>query len=56
MAAPSTYESLGIAVPANDPHLVNWLEYFMNNLQGSGQLEELKEHRFGHDSWLTQLP
>jgi hypothetical protein len=50
------WEPLGIAVAANDPHLINWMENFLNNLEGSGQLEDLKEHWFEDASWLTQLP
>jgi polar amino acid transport system substrate-binding protein len=53
---PLTYEPYGIAIPAGDPHLINWLENFLNNLEGSGQLEELTEHWFGSNFWLKKLP
>jgi polar amino acid transport system substrate-binding protein len=53
---PLTYEPLGVGIPASDPHLINWVENFLNNLEGSGQLEELTESWFGDASWLMQLP
>ncbi len=53
---PLTYEPLGIAFPANDPHLVNWMENFLNSLIGSGALKELKKRWFEDTSWLNKLP
>jgi polar amino acid transport system substrate-binding protein len=53
---PLTYEPYGIAIPADDPHLINRLENFLNNLDGSGQLDELTERWFGEGSWLLELP
>jgi polar amino acid transport system substrate-binding protein len=53
---PLTYEPLGIGIAADDPHLINWVENFLNNLEGSGQLDELIERWFGNGSWLMQLP
>jgi polar amino acid transport system substrate-binding protein len=53
---PLTYEPLGIALPANDPHLVNWLENFLKSLEGSGALDNLKERWVKDTSWLNQLP
>ena len=54
--APLTYEPYGIAIPANDPHLINWVENFLGTLEGSGQLDELTERWFGSGSWLLELP
>jgi polar amino acid transport system substrate-binding protein len=54
--APFTYEPLGIAMPANDPHLVNWTENFLNSLKGSGALKQLTKHWFENPSWLNKLP
>jgi polar amino acid transport system substrate-binding protein len=51
-----TYEPLGIAMPANDPHLVNWTENFLKSLEGSGALEMLKKRWFEDTSWLNKLP
>jgi polar amino acid transport system substrate-binding protein len=53
---PFTYEPLGIAMPANDPHLVNWTENFLKSLEGSGALEMLKKRWFEETSWLNKLP
>ena len=53
---PITYEPIGIALPANDPLLVNWLENLLNSLKGSGQLETLRAQWFKYGSWLPQLP
>ncbi|UCG14005.1 MAG: transporter substrate-binding domain-containing protein [Deltaproteobacteria bacterium] len=53
---PLTYEPLGIAVPADDPHLINWVENFLNTVEGSGEMEELKDRWFGDGSWLFRLP
>ncbi len=53
---PLTYEPLGIALPANDPHLINWMDNYLNSLMGSGTLEELKKRWFKDSSWLNKLP
>jgi polar amino acid transport system substrate-binding protein len=53
---PLTYEPIGIAVPAGDPLLVNWLENFMDGLNNSGMFEELKRKWFARGSWLKKLP
>ena len=52
---PLTYEPLGIAVPGNDPLLVNWVQNTLNSLEGSGRLDELKLKWFAEGSWLDQL-
>jgi polar amino acid transport system substrate-binding protein len=56
LTTPLTYEPVGIAVPANDPLLVNWLENFLNTLAGSGEIKELREDWFEDASWLLKLP
>ena len=56
VVTPLTYEPLGIAMPANDPHLINWVENFLNNLEGSGNLEALRDQWFGDTSWMSDLP
>lgn len=50
-----TYEPLGIAVPANDPLLLNWAQNMLNGLQGSGMMDQLKKKWFSRGSWLEQL-
>jgi len=54
--APLTYEPLGIAIPANDPHLINWTNNFLSSLEGSGALKELKKRWFENPTWLNKLP
>jgi len=56
VVTPLTYEPIGIAVPAGDPLLVNWLENYLASLIDSGVLEELKEKWFANGSWLNKLP
>jgi len=50
-----TYEPIGIAMPANDPLLVNWTQNTLNNIEGSGQLDELKLKWFAEGDWLNKL-
>jgi polar amino acid transport system substrate-binding protein len=56
LITPLTYEPIGIALPENDPHLVNWVENYLMALEGTGRLDELKEYWFGSTSWLLKLP
>lgn len=56
VVTPLTYEPIGIAVPAGDPLLVNWLENFLASLIDSGVLEDLKEKWFANGSWMSKLP
>jgi polar amino acid transport system substrate-binding protein len=51
-----TYEPIGIALPANDPLFVNWVENFVETLDDSGKLELLKVRWVADGSWLTKLP
>jgi polar amino acid transport system substrate-binding protein len=51
-----TYEPLGIALPANDPLLLNFVENLLGGLALSGRLNELNERWFGDARWLEQLP
>ena len=50
-----TYEPIGIAIPANDPHLMNWTHNTLNNIEGSGLLDELKLKWFAEGNWLNKL-
>ncbi len=50
-----TYEPLGIAIPANDPLLMNWTRNTLNNIEGSGILDELKLKWFARGNWLNKL-
>jgi polar amino acid transport system substrate-binding protein len=53
---PLTYEPIGAALPANDPLLVNWVENFLNAMEGSGALGMLRKRWFADASWLERLP
>lgn len=55
LISPLTYEPVGMALPANDSHMVNWLENLLKLLQGNGTLKDLKERWFEDDSWLKKL-
>ena len=52
---PFTYEPIGIALPANDPLLVNWMQNFLNAIEDSGQLKQLKDHWLKPGPWLEKL-
>jgi polar amino acid transport system substrate-binding protein len=51
-----TYEPIGIAIPAGDSLLINWLENFLKALKGSGALKAIKETWSQDTSWLSRLP
>ncbi len=51
-----TYEAIGVAVPAGDPLLVNWVENFLRNLEGSGVLDALRVSWLKSSFWLERLP
>ena len=50
-----TYEPIVIAIPANDPLLMNWTLNPLNNIEGSGILDELKLKWFAEGDWLNKL-
>jgi polar amino acid transport system substrate-binding protein len=50
-----TYEPYGIAMPADDPHFLNWVENFIEILKGSGQLKRLKNKWFGSSDWVDRV-
>jgi polar amino acid transport system substrate-binding protein len=50
-----TYEPIGIALPANDPLLINWTQNALNNIEGSGKLDDLKLKWFAEGDWLKKL-
>ncbi len=50
-----TYEPIGIGLPANDPLLINWTQNTLNNIEGSGILDELKLKWFASGNWLNKL-
>ena len=52
---PFTYEPIGIALPPNDPLLVNWMQNFLHTLEDSGELKNLKDHWIKPGPWLKDL-
>jgi polar amino acid transport system substrate-binding protein len=52
---PLSYEPLGIAVPANDFLLINWLQNSLNTLEKTGQMGALVEKWFEDASWVKHL-
>lgn len=53
---PLTVEPIGIAVPPNDPLLLNLVQNYMQAMEGGGVLERLKNKWFKDSGWLIQLP
>ena len=56
LVTPFTYEPLGIAVPPDDPLLVNWLGNLMKSLEGMGEMNTLFNRWFKDGSWLKEMP
>ena len=54
--SPLTYEPLGIALPGNDPHFVNWVDNYLATLEESGAMEELVWEWFVNHEWINELP
>ena len=53
--SPLTFEPLGIAM-SEDTLLLNWVNNFMNFLQGSGKLKEMGVKWLNGGSWIDELP
>jgi polar amino acid transport system substrate-binding protein len=56
MLKPFTYEPIGIAAPANDPLLVNWLNNFLVSFKGSGELKRVTNYWLENGDWIKKLP
>jgi polar amino acid transport system substrate-binding protein len=52
---PFTYEPIGIALPPNDPLLVNWMQNFLHTLEDSGELKKLMDHWLKPGPWVKKL-
>ena len=55
VVTPLTYEPIGIAIPANDPLLMNWTRNTLNSIEASGNLDELRLRWFARGSWLDKM-
>jgi polar amino acid transport system substrate-binding protein len=53
---PLTFEPLGIALPANDHLMVNWVENVLFTLKSTGKLEKMLNRWLKDTSWLSRLP
>jgi len=55
LRTPFTTEPLGIALPADDPLLLNLVQNYLNTLKDTGQLTLLKARWLADGSWLETL-
>ncbi|MDH5308314.1 MAG: transporter substrate-binding domain-containing protein, partial [Myxococcales bacterium] len=51
-----THEPIGIALPAGDPLLLNFVDNLLQGLEFTGRLAQLQDRWFEDASWLEQLP
>lgn len=51
-----TYEPIGIALPANDPLLLNWVGNFMETLEATERLKEVQKRWLEDGWWIKLLP
>jgi polar amino acid transport system substrate-binding protein len=56
LSKPISYEPIGVALPPNDPLLVNWVQNFLNTLEKTGEIQLLLERWFKDTSWVSRLP
>ena len=56
LLTPLTYEPIGMALPGNDPLLVNWTQNWLRELDATGALEQARDRWFKNASWLGRLP
>lgn len=52
---PFTYEPIGIALPANDPLLINLVQNFLNAIEDSGALDQMVDRWFQKGEWWDQM-
>jgi polar amino acid transport system substrate-binding protein len=52
---PLSWEPIGIALPANDFLLINWLQNFLNTIEKDGTLAMIVDRWFKDSSWLSRL-
>lgn len=53
---PISYEPIGVALPANDPLLVNWVQNSLNFLEKTGEMDGIMVRWLKDNSWLSRLP
>ena len=50
-----SFEPLGIAM-AEDTLLINWVQNFMSQFRGTGELKKVNDKWFNIGSWIDELP
>ena len=55
LLTPFTYEPIGIALPANDPLLINLVQNFLNMVEDSGVLDLMLDNWFQKGEWWDQV-
>jgi polar amino acid transport system substrate-binding protein len=55
LGKPISYEPLGIAIPGNDPLLVNLLQNFLNMMDKDGTMDMIAKRWFKDSSWVSQM-
>ena len=53
---PLSYEPIGVALPANDPLLVNWVQNTILTVQRTGEMDILLQKWFKSADWVKLLP
>jgi polar amino acid transport system substrate-binding protein len=53
---PFTTEPLGIALPPGDPLLLNLVSNYLNTLENTGELAQLKARWLANGPWVAELP
>ena len=56
LGTPFTIEPLGVALPADAPLFVNLVENYLNTLESTGTLVQLKAKWFSPGPWVAELP
>ena len=56
LPAPFTTEPLGVALPPNSPLFANLVQNYLNTLDYTGELMQLKMHWMSAGDWLSEMP
>jgi polar amino acid transport system substrate-binding protein len=56
LMTPFTVEPLGIALPADDPLLINLVQNYLTTIEETGLLTRFKAKWFSQGSWVSELP
>ncbi len=56
LPSPFTTEPLGIALPANSPLFANLVQNYLNTLDYTGQLMQMKARWLNRGDWLLEMP